>query len=59
MKDPDIRPMTRTELEDEVMLLRAQVKVLRDSHSLMTESYWRMRKELGLQASEPSPCSLV
>lgn len=30
MKDLDTRAMTRNDLEDEVMLLRAQVKVLRD-----------------------------
>jgi len=29
-KDLDIRPMSRAELEDEVMLLRAQVRVLRN-----------------------------
>ena len=36
MKDPDIKVMTRTDLEDEVMLLRAQVKVLQN---------WRMLHE--------------
>lgn len=30
MKDPDIKVMTRTDLEDEVMLLRTQVKVLQN-----------------------------
>jgi hypothetical protein len=30
MKDADIKAMNRRDLEDEVMLLRAQVKVLQD-----------------------------
>jgi len=34
MKDPDIKVMTRTDLEDEVMLLRAQVKVLQNWRAL-------------------------
>jgi hypothetical protein len=34
MKDPDIKVMTRADLEDEVMLLRAQVKVLQNWRAL-------------------------
>lgn len=43
VKDADIKPMGRTDLEDEVMLLRAQVKVLQD---------WRARQELAHRSLE-------
>lgn len=33
MKDADLRAMSRADLEDEVMLLRAQVKVLQNDRA--------------------------
>lgn len=45
MKDPDLRPMSRADLEDEVMLLRAEQRVLRNAMHLKDNEILSLKEQ--------------